>query len=275
MNPHDPAQRPGAHLVSEALSVDDPWLLSDPDQSGSLSVLGRMVAVGAGHVDDLHNELSRRARSAIEILEPVGQGAVVNMRGSHGVLATIGPQIEVLSARRGAAYEHLTLAVSAYRGLLPGPDPERSSKVLDKDLNLGEVEPGRSDDVTIAGDRRLQALEAVEGGRLRFHQSGLSGDIYLSDGQGRRPTPEVWPETVQQLVADGLLDQDTSEGLYRPGQLLSLTAQGKAALRDARTATPRVSAALSRSDTTAIPGAVADPSAAPATGTAAKSSRSR
>ena len=53
------------------------------------------------------------------------------------------------------------------------------------------------------------------------------------------------------------------------------TPQGEAALRDARTATPRVSAALSRSNTAAISGVVADSVAAPATGAATKPSRSR
>lgn len=134
---------------------------------------------------------------------------------------------------------------------------------------------GRDDDWAISGDRRLGALEAVEAGGLRFHESAVYGDIYLSDGQGQRPNPEVWPDTVQRLVADGLIVQDTSEGLYRPGQLLSLTPQGEVALRDARTATPRVSAALSRSGAAAIPGPGVDPSAAPATSTATKPFRSR
>lgn len=115
----------------------------------------------------------------------------------------------------------------------------------------------------------------MEAGGLRFHQSAAYGYIYLSDGRGQRPNPEVWPETVRRLVADGLLDQDTSEGLYRPGQLLSLTPQGEAALRDARTSTPRVSVALSRSNTAAISGFVSDSAVAPATSAATKPSRSR
>lgn len=134
---------------------------------------------------------------------------------------------------------------------------------------------GRDDDWTISGDRRLGALEAVEAGGLRFHQSAVYGYTYLSDGQGQRPNPEVWPETVQRLVTDGLLAQDTSEGLYRPGQLLSLTPQGEVALQDARTATPRVSAALSRSGAPAISGPGVDPSAACTTSTATKPFRSR
>jgi hypothetical protein len=77
------------------------------------------------------------------------------------------------------------------------------------------------------------------------------------------------------LVTDSLLDQDTSESLYRPGQLLSLTPQGETALRDARAASPRVSAALSRSSTTVTTGTAAEPAAATVTRAPAKPSRAR
>ncbi|WP_340377186.1 large ATP-binding protein [Streptomyces sp. SS7] len=277
MNPHDMAQRPGAHLVAEEFGVEDPWALSDDHPPRDpLHLVGRMVAEAARDVDELHSQLTRAAQSAIELLEPVGRGDHAGMRGWYGILGTTGPQIELLVARRGAAYEQLTRAVSRYHRLLPESDAEPTSKAPLQDLGPApEQAPGRDNDWAVAGNRRLGALEAVEAGGLRFHQSAAYGYIYLSDGRGQRPSPEVWPETVQRLVADGLLDQDTSEGLYRPGQLLSLTPQGEAALRDARTATPRISAALSRSNTAAISDVVADSVAAPATGAATKPSRSR
>ncbi|MDX2525215.1 large ATP-binding protein [Streptomyces europaeiscabiei] len=277
MNPHDMAKRPGAHLVAEEFGVEDPWALSDDHPPRDpLYLVARMVAEAAHGVDELHGELTRAAQSAIELLEPVGRGDHASMRGGNGLLGTTGPQIELLVARRSAAYEQLTRAVSTYHRLLPESDAEPASKAPRQSLGVTpEQTPGRDDDWAIAGDRQLGALEAVEAGGLRFHQSAAYGYIYLSDGQGQRPNPEVWPETVQRLVADGLLDQDTSEGLYRPGQLLALTPQGEAALRDARTATPRVSAALSRSNTAAISGAVTDSAATPATNTATKPSRSR
>ncbi|MFG3289809.1 large ATP-binding protein [Streptomyces sp. NPDC048179] len=275
MNPHDMAKRPGAHLVAEEFGVEDPWTLSDDHPPRDpLYLVGRMVAEAARDVDELHGELTRAAQSAIELLEPVGRGDHASMRGGHGILGTTGPQIELLVARRSAAYEQLTRAVSTYHRLLPESDAEPASKAPLQGLGP-EQAPGRDDDWAIAGGRQLGALEAVEAGGLRFHRSGAYGFIYLSDGQGQRPNPEVWPETVQRLVADGLLDQDTSEGLYRPGQLLSLTPQGEATLRDARTAKPRVSAALSRSNTAAISGVVADSAVAPATNAATKPSRSR
>lgn len=275
MNPHDMAKRPGAHLVAEEFGVEDPWVLSDGHPPRDpLHLVGRTVAEAARDVDELHGELTRAAQSAIDLLAPIAQGDHASMRGWYGVLRTTGPQIELLVARRGAAYEQLTRSISTFRRLLPEQDAARPSKAATHDLGK-EQGPGRGDDWAISDDRQLGALEAVEAGGLRFHQSGVYGFIYLSDGRGQRPNPEVWPETVQRLVADGLLDQDTSEGLYRPGQLLSLTPQGEAALRDARTATPRVSAALSRSNSAATSGAFADPAVAAATSAATKPSRSR
>jgi hypothetical protein len=277
MNPHDMAKRPGAHLVAEEFGVEDPWTLSDDHPPRDpLHFVGRMVAEAARDVDELHSELTRAAQSAIELLEPFGRGDSAGLRGWDGILRTAGPQIDLLAARRSAAFEQLNQAVSTYHRLLPESDTEPASKAPRQSRDLApEQAPGRDDDWAIAGGRQLGALEAVEAGELRFHQSAAYGYTYLSDGRGQRPNPEVWPETVRRLVADGLLDQDTSEGLYRPGQLLSLTPQGEAALRDARTATPRVSAALSRSNTAAISGVVADSAVTPAISAATKPSRSR
>ncbi|WP_127360920.1 hypothetical protein [Actinacidiphila soli] len=80
-------------------------------------------------------------------------------------------------------------------------------------------------------------------------------------------------ETAERLLADGLLEKDTSTSSYRPGQLLSLTPQGEAALQDGRSTAPRVSAALSRSHPGPSPGA--DTASASPVGTAAKPSRTR
>ncbi|MEU3792984.1 large ATP-binding protein [Streptomyces fructofermentans] len=275
MNPHDMAKRPGAHLVAEEFGVEDPWALSDDHPPRDpLHLVGRTVAEAARDVDELHGELTCAAQSAIELLEPIGRGDHAGMRGWYGILRTTGPQIELLVARRGAAYEQLTRAVSTYRRLLPKSDTALVSKAPRESL-AREQAPGRDDGWAIAGGRQLRALEAVEAGGLRFHQSAAYGYIYLSDRWGQRPNPEIWPETVQRLVADGLLAQDTSAGLYRPGQLLSLTPQGEATLRDTRTATPRLSAALSRSNTAAISGVVAASAVAPAPATSAATQPSR
>ncbi|MCX4785384.1 large ATP-binding protein [Streptomyces sp. NBC_01221] len=271
MNPYDPTERPGAHLIALQFGVEDPWMLTENySPNDPRDLVGRTVAEAARNLDVLHRELTRAARSAVELLEPISQGDHVDLRGRHGVLGATGSQVELLAARRAAAYEQLTWSMDTYRRLLPKKDTARPTKGAAHDLGRD-----RHDDwAAISSDRKLGALEAVEAGGLRFHQSAVYGYIYLSDGRGERPNPEVWPETIQRLVADGLLDQDTSEGLYRPRQLLSLTPQGEAALRDARTATPRVSAALSRSNSATASG-TDTPAVAPATSLANKPSRSR
>ncbi|MGW1104286.1 large ATP-binding protein [Streptomyces sp. NPDC002540] len=273
MNPYDVTERPGTHLVAEEFGIEDPWALSDNRPlHDPIGLVGRMVAQAARDMDELHGQLTRAAQSAIDLLAPIAQAEHASMRGWHGVLQTTGPQINLLVARRGAAYEQLTRSISAYRRLLPDSDAAQRSNTKVHELHR-ERSSGRNDDWAIAGDRRLRALEAVEADGLRFRLTGIGDDPYLSDGTGQHPQPLA--KTVQRLVADGLLHQDTSENVYRPGQLLSLTPQGKAALRDARTATPRVSAALSRNNTPANSGALADSAAPPVTAAVSKPSRSR
>ena len=274
MNPHDATKRPGAHLVAEMLGDEDPWTLNTAYQPTDPRYRAATLVIGAAHeLDELHSRVTRATRAALRLLEPVGRGEFNGSPNSYTPLRSAAEQIGRLVSVQNAAYERLVQSISAYRRLLPEPDPAPPSRTETRDLD-GEQVPGRDDDWAIRGDRQLRALEAVEAGELRFHQSPVYGDIYLSDGHGQRPNPEVWPETVQRLVADGLLDRNTSEGLYKPGQLISLTPKGETALRDARTTTPRVSAARSRSST-ALTGTAADPAVAPAPGTAAKPSRSR
>lgn len=276
MNPHDMTKRPGAHLVAEEFGVEDPWALSDDHPPRDpLHLLGRIVAEAARDVDELHGELTRAAQSAIELLEPFGRGDSADLRGWDGILRTTGPQIDLLAARRSAAFEQLTQAVSTYHRLLPESGAESVSKAPLQSLSLApEQVPVRDDDWAIADGRQLAALEAVETGGLRFHQSPVYGHTWLSDGDGNRP--KVLAETAQRLLADELLEKDTSTSLYRPGQLLSLTPQGELALQISRATTPRVSAALSRSNPASAPGnAGSGPAHAPRAGTTAKPSRSR
>jgi hypothetical protein len=275
MNPHNAVERPGAHLVAEEFGVEDPWALSDNHPlRDPLDLVGRMVAEAARDVDELHGELTRAAQSAITLLEPIAQGEHASMRGWDGVLRTTGPQIELLVARRSAAYEQLTRSISTYRRLQSEPGASQPSTTSTPSL-AKEQGSGRDDDWAISGDRQHRALEAAEAGGLRFHQSAIWGFNYVSNAGGSPSDPSVWPETVQRLVTDGLLDQDTSEALYRPGQLLSLTTQGETALGGARTTSPRVSAALSRSSTAVTASTAAEPAAATATSAPSKPSRSR
>jgi hypothetical protein len=275
MNPHDMAKQPGAHFVAEEFGVEDPWSLSDEHPPRDpLHLVGRMVAEAARDVDELHGELTRAAQSAIEILELIGRGDHATMHGSYSIVRTTGPQIELLVARRGAAHKQLTRAVSTYHRLLPESDAPLASKASRQGL-AQEHAPGRDDDWSIADGRQLAALEAVEGGGLRLHQSTVYGHTWLSDGfAGDRP--KVLAETAERLLTDGLLEKDTSTSSYRPGQLLSLTPRGEAALQDGRSTAPLISAALSRSHPGPASGVTAtDTTAAPPAGTAAKPSRSR
>jgi hypothetical protein len=276
MNPHDMAKRPGAHLVAEEFGVEDPWALSDDHPPRPpLHLVGRMVAEAARDVDELHGELTRAAQSAIDLLEPFGRGDSAGLRGWDGILRTTGPQIDLLAARRSAAFEQLTQAVSTYHRLLPESGAESVSKAPLQSLSLAPEEvPVRDDEWAIADGRQLAALEAVETGGLRFHQSAVYGHTWLTDGDGNRP--KVLADTAERLLADGLLEKDTSTSLYRPGQLLSLTPQGEQALQVSRATTPRVSAALSRSSPAPAPGSAgSDPTHAFPAGTTAKPSRSR
>ncbi|MFI6948219.1 large ATP-binding protein [Streptomyces sp. NPDC050422] len=260
--------------MAEKLGVDNPWLLTENHAPGDpRDLVGQMIAENARDLDSLQGQLTRAALSAVELLEPICRGEI-DSANRYGILEGVAPQIDVLAARRAAAYEQLTRSIAAFRRLVPDQGTARPSKPTRHGLSA-EQEPSQNDDWAISGNRRLGALEAVEAASLRFHQSAVSGDIYLSDGRGQRPNLELWPETVRRLVADGLLHQDTSEGLYQPGQLLSLTPQGEAVLRDARTAPPRVSVALSRSSIAPHSVPAADPPTTPAVEPATTSTRSR
>ncbi|MBM9508020.1 hypothetical protein [Actinacidiphila acididurans] len=240
MNPHDPAVRPGARLVADGLGVDDPRDLSDRHPSDDpLRAVGWMVAAAALEVDALHADLIRAAQSAIDVLEPISRGEAPRTLGSYGLFEATGPRIELLAARRSAAYEHLTRAVSAYqRLLLETADP---SAAHENKQHLDAADPGRDDDWAVAGERQTVALRAVARGGLRLGCTAIGNDPYVAGDTGDRPA--VWPETVQRMLAGGLLHLDTSTSLYE-GQRLSLTDRGEAALRatDSQTSASRVHA---------------------------------
>ncbi|MFJ5875321.1 hypothetical protein ACIQD1_11440 [Streptomyces sp. NPDC093088] len=274
MNPYDPDTHPGLHLVTEALGVLEVSTLNAAHHHGSpLHQAATRVIGAADELDGQHGQVTDAAKNALRLLEPVGEGKLSGAHVSYAILRSSIPKLGELLTRQDRAHDQLVEAVSAYRRLLPEPSTERSA-VKAQEANQ-EQDSGRDDDWAIAGDRQLRALEAVEAGGLRFHQSPVYGYVYLSDSRGPHPTLKVWPETVQRLVADGLLHQDTSESLYRPGQLLSLTPQGEAALREARTTAPRVNAALSHSNTPASPGPGIGSATMPVTGTPDTAPRSR
>jgi hypothetical protein len=130
VNPHDPSVRPGAHLVAAELGVADPWDLSDRYPLRSpLDIIGRLVATAAHEADDLHADLTRAAKEAIETLEPIAQGTPPQIRGSYRLLGAAGPQLELLATRRDAAYQQLARAVAGYRRLLPDAGQMASTRL--------------------------------------------------------------------------------------------------------------------------------------------------
>ncbi|MFD8321402.1 hypothetical protein [Kitasatospora purpeofusca] len=115
MNPHDPCMKPGAHLVHERLGVDNPRDLHHrhPDDR-ALARLGHTVATATRDVDALHQELVATAQQVIERLEPIARGDHASMLGVNGIMQSVGLQVELLTARRGAAYQQLSGALTAY-----------------------------------------------------------------------------------------------------------------------------------------------------------------
>ncbi|WP_316527515.1 hypothetical protein [Kitasatospora brasiliensis] len=115
MNPHNPLTHPGAHLVHERLGVGDAGELSGRHPYPSpLAHLASVVASCARDVDRLHRDLTERARTVIERLEPIARGDHASMRGVNGIIQSAGLQVELLTARRGATYEQLDKVLSAY-----------------------------------------------------------------------------------------------------------------------------------------------------------------
>ncbi|MFF2142198.1 hypothetical protein [Kitasatospora sp. NPDC058190] len=266
MNPHDPLKNPGAHLVFDRLGAPNPWELSAGypgyDAVGRLAF---MVASSAREVDRLHQDLTAKARQVIERLAPIARGDHASMRGVNGILQSVGLQVELLSAGRGAAFEQLTGAISAYERCAEAgvPVPESSLALKHATADVSPV-PAAEPDLPSAPSRydprirEFEALSAIDRGELRLCESAVYGYKFMSDGSG--DAPSVWPHIVEELMAVDLVVADTSTSSYRPGHLLSLTPAGKALLDASRAADQRVSAALSRSAT----GSTASPATGPA-----------
>ncbi|NBE51642.1 large ATP-binding protein [Streptomyces boluensis] len=257
MNPYDANTHPGTHLVAETLDVTQVTTLNTTSRPGEPLYRAATQVIGAAYeLDELHSRVTHAAKDALQLLEPVSRAEPGSARVSYALLRTAVPELGDLLAQQGRAYDHLVESVSAYQRLLPEPD-------------------SADDDWAVAGKRPLMALEAVEAGGVQFRRTGIGDDPYVSQEKPQKRAPAIWPQTAQRLVAEGLLHQDTSANVYRPGQLLSLTPQGEAALRDARSTSTRVSAALGRSTTPANSRALADSADVPVARTSPTSSRSR
>ncbi|WP_326765315.1 large ATP-binding protein [Streptomyces sp. NBC_01591] len=277
MNPHNANRYPGTRLVAEKLGVSQPSTLRVTYRPGEPQYdAATQVIKAAYELDELHGRVQRAAQATRDALTPVAQGKFDASRSPISLFSLRAElrHVDHLVSKQNETYERLYESISAYRRLVPAANVIRHSNTAAHELHQ-EQNSGRDDDWAVAGDRRLRALEAVEAGGVRFRLTGIGDDPYVVWEKAQRQDPAIWPRTVQRLVADGLLHHDTSESLYRPGQLLSLTPQGEASLLAARAATPRVSAALDRSRTSTPHGPLADSAVRPVTASVGKPSRSR
>ncbi|MEU9496381.1 large ATP-binding protein [Streptomyces sp. NPDC048215] len=232
------------------------------------------VIEAAAALDERHESVLDAVQRAQRLLEGIGRGEVGRAKVSYALLRTALPELGDVLAQQDRAYSQLAESLSDYRRLRSSPEP--AQRATDKSHGQGQqMRPHRDDDWAVAGERGLVALEAVAAGGVHFRRNAIGEDPYISREKAQRQDPAVWPQTVQRLVADGLLHQDITENVYRPGQLLSLTAQGEAALRDGRSTTSRVSAALGRTTTRNTSGAPSDPAAVPVAKTSLATHRSR
>ncbi|MFD7737679.1 hypothetical protein [Streptomyces sp. MJM8645] len=272
MNPHNRLTHPGAHLVYEHLgaSATNAWELSAgyPD-SDPLRHLAVMVASSAREVDQLHQALTAHAQTVIERLEPIARGDHANMRGINGIIQSAGPQVELLTARRGAAYAQLTNVLSAYERCTgtdrPTTAPRRRHDSAHTSVTAAPSY-GQTPQSTAAWDDEQgfarTALQAMEHGDLWLREN-VHSDKYVIWGSGLDAPVEA--ETVERLIDAGLVSADTSTSASRMGHMLSLTPEGAAANAAARTERLRRVAALYRGITPTTEGpAPAAPSAAAA-----------
>ncbi|MEU9319561.1 hypothetical protein [Streptomyces sp. NPDC048295] len=213
MNPYDPNTHPGADLVAETLGVPEVSTLNTTYRLGSPLYQAATRMIGAAYeLDARHDRVTVAARDALRLLEPVGRGELSGARVSYAILRTAVPKLGELITQQDRAYDQLIEAISAYQHLQPSTE---HSTAKAHELHQ-EQSSGRDDDWAVAGDRRLRALEAVEAGGVRFRLAGIGDDPYVVWEKAQRQDPAIWPQTVQRLVADGLLHQDTGESCTGP-----------------------------------------------------------
>ncbi|MFJ6101872.1 large ATP-binding protein [Streptomyces sp. NPDC092359] len=274
MNPYNPNGEPGLHLVAETFGVSEVTTLNITYRPGSPLHQAATQVIGAAYaLDDRHDHVTSVAKEALRLLGPVGDGKLAGARVPYAILRSSIPKLGDLIAQQDRAYDRLVEAISAYRRLLPESGTEHSTVKAHEAAQKRVAD--RDGDWAVEGGDTLRVLEAIDAENIRVYRTTDHGLAYFMNDREQAPTAEICPQTVRRLVAEGLLHQDTSQGPFWPaGQPLSLTPRGEAFLREARTATPRVTAALARSNAPASSGLAADSAAAPAR-TASTASHSR
>ncbi|MGW2657397.1 hypothetical protein ACWC1D_27525 [Streptomyces sp. NPDC001478] len=189
MNPYDQSERPGAHLVAERLGVDSPWRLTGnyaPDDVRDL--VGQLIAEHARDVDALHKQLASAARSAAERLVPVCRGEI-DPDHRYGVLESLAPQIDVLSARRAASYDHLTRSITTFIRLdhdRPAAGHEQTAPNLNE-VHSAAHEPGP---VTVRTSAALSRSSTPSSTAVTGPSAVSSISTNLTPARSRRAPPQ-------------------------------------------------------------------------------------
>ncbi|MGM9348441.1 large ATP-binding protein [Streptomyces salinarius] len=210
MNPYDADARPGPYLVVEVLGAGDVSVLTLAHGPGEpLHQAATRVIEAADALDERHESMLAAVHRAQRQLEGIGRGEVGRGHVSYALLRTALPELGDVLAQQDRAYSQLVESLSAYRRLLSSPEP--AQRATNKRHGQSQrTKSDRDDDWAIAGERGLVALEAVAAGGVRFRRNAIGEDPYISREKAQRQDPAVWPQTVQRLVADGLLHQDTT-----------------------------------------------------------------
>ncbi|MFJ6381395.1 hypothetical protein ACIQI7_15565, partial [Kitasatospora sp. NPDC092039] len=249
MNPHDQHTRPAAHRVHEQLGVDDVWTLlrRHPEDSPEAG-LAWHLASSATAVDGIHRELTATAKAAVAKLSPVAAGEHAGQSTYDGILRETGLRIDLLAARREAAFAQFAASLTAY-ARCTGADRKATSSERSRRQSTPQqalVGLGAWDDEQ--GVTRM-ALREVQLGDLWLRENGLGGkDVIRSNGLGTT----VEAETVEPLIDAGLIAADTSTSCAGMGHMLSLTSAGHRALEVAHAARQRAAAASYRDRATAV-----------------------
>ncbi|MFF4927092.1 hypothetical protein ACFY4B_41580 [Kitasatospora sp. NPDC001261] len=225
MNPHDQLAKPAAHRVYERLGVDDVWTLlrRHPEESPEAS-LAWYLAASATAVDGVHRELAAAAKTAVETLSPVARGQYAGQSTHDGILRESGLRIDLLAARREAAFTQFAASLTSY-ARCTGADRTATTDAQSRQQpspRQSHAGPALWDD---EHDTARRALRDVQLGDLWMRENVLGGkEVIHGNGLGA----PVEAETVEPLVAAGLIEACTATDAAQVGHMLSPPADRKA-----------------------------------------------
>ncbi|MDH6145514.1 hypothetical protein P3T35_007569 [Kitasatospora sp. GP30] len=272
MNPHDPLVHPGAHLVYERLGVDDPFSLLGAryQHDTPRAQLAQLAGNAACDLDGIQRELADQTEALIARLQPMARGERPARPEVGTNLVYAAGQLDQLCARKDVAYERLTSVLDAC-DRIGGLEPHAPGHAQDR--HLADAHPSShsapSSQHPLPGPATwndeqgfaLAAMRELERGDL-WLRANMHGDPYVVWGSGLGAP--IDPETIELLIAAGLVTSDANNSAPQMGRMLSLTPQGIAAHAAARSERDRQVAALYRgfTPTTNGPAQATPPAAA-------------